>query len=268
MSLISDALKRARQEASRQDSLRQGVPYAVGLADPQVRRAPWISLLAGLGAGCILAAAVFALAFFAGWGPFHKPAVETRTAEIPAAAGPQPPSAAPVAAPAVEPAALPVAPPRVQETPAPAPPPKPVPAPPRVAEEIRPAPQVEAAPPVVRRPPPETVPAAPSPAPTAEVEPPAPAPIPAAPSPSAPAAPAGNPGDLTEGQVYTGELPVPGGGSLKLNGIVFSPDHPIAVLDGRVMGPGESVQGFTVVAIESGRVKLQGHGSTVYLAPK
>ncbi|HTG32387.1 MAG TPA: hypothetical protein VLB76_05610 [Thermoanaerobaculia bacterium] len=260
MSLISDALKRARQEAARQDSLRQGVPYAMGVADPPVRRTPWISLLAGLGAGCILAAAVFALAFFAGWGPSRKPAVETRTAEIPAAAAPQSPSAAPVAAPVVEPAALPIAPP--QEKTAPAPPPKPVPEPPRVIEERRPTPQIEVTPPVVRRPPPETVPAAPAPAPapTTEVERPAPAPV--------PAAPAENSGSLVEGQVYTGEVPVPGGGSLKLNGIVFSQDHPIAVLDGRVMGPGESVQGFTVVAIESGRVKLQGHGTTVYLSPK
>ena len=34
------------------------------------------------------------------------------------------------------------------------------------------------------------------------------------------------------------------------------------------MGPGESVGGFTIVAIESGRVKLQGHGATVFLSPK
>jgi hypothetical protein len=260
MSLISDALKRARQEAARQDSLRQGVPYAMGVADPPVRRAPWISLLAGLGAGCILAAAVFALAFFAGWGPFHKPTVETRTAEIPTAATPQPPVTEPVSAPA----ALPAVPPQEQAAPAPAP--KPAPEPPSVVEERRPAPPVETPPVVIRRTPPEVVPT--TPAPVAEVERPAPAPVPAAPTPTVPAAPAGNSGELTEGQVYTGEVPVPGGGSLKLNGIVFSQDHPIAVLDGRVMGPGESVQGFTVVAIESGRVKLQGHGTTVYLAPK
>lgn len=212
MSLISDALKRARQEAARQDSLRQGVPYAMGVADPPVRRTPWISLLAGLGAGCILAAAVFALAFFAGWGPFHKPTVETRTAEIPAAATPPSPVAAPAAsvteiAEPVAPAPLPAVPP--QEKAAPAPPPKPVPEPPRVTEERRPAPQVEATPPVVRRPPPETVPAAPSPAPaptpTAEAERPAPAPV--------PAAPAENSGSLVEGQSYTGEVPVPGEGA-------------------------------------------------------
>ena len=159
MSLISDALKRARQEASRQDSLRQGVPYAMGVADPPVRRTPWISLLAGLGAGCILAAAVFALAFFAGWGPFHKPTVETRTAEIHAAATPPSPAAASISE-SVAPAPLPVVP--LQEQAVPAPPPKPVPEPPRVIEERRPAPQVETTPPVVRRPPPETAPAAPA----------------------------------------------------------------------------------------------------------
>jgi hypothetical protein len=94
------------------------------------------------------------------------------------------------------------------------------------------------------------------------------APVPATPAQPAPTAPSADAGGLVEGTTYAGEVPVPGGGSVKLNGIVFSPDHPIAVLDGRVMGPGENVQGFTVVAIESGRVKLQGHGATVYLSPK
>jgi hypothetical protein len=68
--------------------------------------------------------------------------------------------------------------------------------------------------------------------------------------------------------VYTGEVPVPGGGAVKLNGIVFSAAQPVAVLDGRVMGPGESIEGFTIVAIESGRVKLQGYGATVFVSPK
>jgi hypothetical protein len=55
---------------------------------------------------------------------------------------------------------------------------------------------------------------------------------------------------------------------VKLNGIAFSPQNPVAVLDGRVMGPGESIQGFTLVAVESGRVQLQGYGATVYISPK
>jgi hypothetical protein len=266
MSLISDALKKARAEAARQDSLRQGVPYAVGVADAPDRRAPWISLLAGLGAGCVLAAAVFALAFFAGWGPFHKPSAETQVAAAPAVttttattattstSAPAPQAPAPATLPAVAPET---------SQPSPQAPPvaaRPVPEPPRQT-----APPVEAPPPAPRNPAPEAPPAISAPAP-------APVPTPAAPvvpTPSqAPPAPAAGSGGLVEGDTYVGEVPVPGGGSVKLNGIVFSPDHPIAVLDGRVMGPGETVQGFTVVAIESGRVKLQGHGATVYLSSK
>jgi hypothetical protein len=265
MSLISDALKKARQEAARQDSLRQSVPYAIGVADAPERRAPWISLLAGLGAGCILAVAVFALAFFAGWGPFHKPTAEARTAAVSDTSAAQPAAAAP-AAQTPAPATLPAA---SQE--APAPPPavaKPVQEIPRQIEESRPAPQIEAAPPpppVPSKSAPETAPAASAPTPA----PASPAPVPAA-APSQPpaAASATGSGGLVDGQTYVDEVPVPGGGSVKLNGIVFSSDQPIAVLDGRVMGPGEVVQGFTVLAIESGRVKLQGHGATVYLTPK
>jgi hypothetical protein len=254
MSLISDALKKARQEAARQDSLRPGLPYAVGAVDAPAARPPWISLLAGLGAGCLLAAVIFALAFFSGWGPFHKPAAETQVAAAPAAPTPAAPMPQPVTAPPPQPVA-------VVEAPAPKPAPEP---PKREPEAVRPAPQPQAPPPVVIAPHPAPESA---PAPAVEAPAPAPAPVQAAPAPAPPpqAAPEGG---LVEGSTYTGELPVPGGGSVKLNGIVYSPDHPIAVLDGRVMGPGENVQGFTVVAIESGRVKLQGHGATVYLSPK
>ncbi|HET9208805.1 MAG TPA: hypothetical protein VFR03_00320 [Thermoanaerobaculia bacterium] len=265
MSLISDALKKARQEAARQDSLQPGLPYAVGAATAPAPRAPWITLLAGLGAGCLLAAAVFAVAFFGGWGPFHKPAAQTQVAASPAAPTPAAPAPQPETAPSPKPVA-------VVEKPAP----KPVAEPPkREPEPVRPAPQAQT-PPKVTAPPrlaPEPVPApppvkaAPSPQPAAETSAPAPTPAQTAPAPAAPPQSAPE-GGLTEGSTYTGELPVPGGGSVKLNGIVYSPDHPIAVLDGRVMGPGENVQGFTVVAIESGRVKLQGHGATVYLSPK
>jgi hypothetical protein len=81
-------------------------------------------------------------------------------------------------------------------------------------------------------------------------------------------APASNASALEDGKSYVSEVPVPGGGVLRLNGIAYSPEHPIAVLDGRVMGPGETVQGFTVVDIQAGHVKLQGHGATVYVTTK
>lgn len=267
MSLISDALKKARQEAARQDSLRTGLPYAVGAVDTRPPRAPWISLLAGLGAGCLLAAAIFAMAYVGGWGPFHKPAAQTQVAAVPAAPTPAAPAPQPVTAPPSQPAVQepPPKPVAVVETPAPKP--APVPEPPkREPEAVRPAPPPQTPPAVaiVPHPAPET---APVPQPAAEPPAPAPAPVQAAPAPATPPQSAPE-GGLVEGNTYTGDLPVPGGGSVKLNGIVYSSDHPIAVLDGRVMGPGEVVQGFTVVAIESGRVKLQGHGATVYLSPK
>ncbi|MFL6236312.1 MAG: hypothetical protein ACJ76N_24485, partial [Thermoanaerobaculia bacterium] len=202
-----------------------------------------------------LAAVIFALAFFSGWGPFHKPVAGPQVAAVPEAPAPAAPAPRPVTAPPPQPVA------GVE-----APVPKPAPEPPkREPEAVRPAPQPQTPPVVIApHPAPEAAPASPpavtAPAPQPVVETPAPAPAP--PPPSAPE------GGLVEGSTYNGELPVPGGGSVKLNGIVYSPDHPIAVLDGRVMGPGENVQGFTVVAIESGRVKLQGHGATVYLSPK
>jgi hypothetical protein len=264
MSLISDALKKARQEAARQDSLQPGLPYAVGAATAPAPRAPWISLLAGLGAGCLLAAAIFAMAYFGGWGPFHKPAAQTQVAAAPPAPTSAAPSPQPVTAPPSQPAVQepPPKPVVVVETPAPKPAPEPPPK--REPEAVRPAPQSQTPPAVAITPHPVPEPA---PQPAAEAPAPAPAPVQAAPTPAAPPQSAPE-GGLVEGNTYTGELPVPGGGSVKLNGIVYSPDHPIAVLDGRVMGPGENVQGFTVVAIESGRVKLQGHGATVYLSPK
>jgi hypothetical protein len=266
MSLISDALKKARQEAARQDSLRQGVPYAMGAVEAPAR-SPLITLLAGLGAGCVLAAASFALAFFAGWGPFHKGAAPAPASRVAVAAPAPVPPAAPAAS-APEPAATLVEVPAVSTVSAtpPAAVPKPSPAAPRLETPVPPAPR------------PAPAAAAPSPLPVEPLPDPTPntAPVPTAPPPEAPApqpappvaAPAAAAGGLEEGKVYTGEVPIPGGGQVKLNGIAYSQDHPVAVLDGRVMGPGESVGGFTIVAIESGRVKLQGHGATVYLAPR
>jgi len=255
MSLISDALKKARQEAARQDSLRQGVPYAVGSVEPPSRRG-LLPVLAGLGAGCLVAGLLFAVAWGAGWGPFAHP--EAAPASQVAQAVPQPPAPA-AAAPATPPQPVEVR----EETPSPKPVQTQPAAPPSPAAETRPVPEStpQAAPPQVE-------PAAPQPAPPSIVlQPSAPVEEPRPPAPTPAPAPESS-GGLEEGKVYTGEVPVPGGGSVKLNGIAFSPEHPIVVLDGRVMGPGETVQGFTIVEIQSDRVKLQGHGTTVFVTTK
>lgn len=251
MSLISEALKKARQEAARQDAARQGVPYAVGSTEPQAARNTFLMVLAGLGAGCLLAGGVFTAAFFGGWGPFAGP----QAAPAPQVAqAPPPPAAAPSVL--VQPAPAPV---EVQEEE------EPLPVPPLAPQ---PQPQPQQAPPSIEvrptapAPQPEPVPAEPPPAPVEEEPPADPAPVPD-PVPAAPAT-----GGLVEGRTYAGEVPVPGGGTLRLNGIAFSAEHPVVVLDGRVMGTGEVVQGFTVVEIEAGRVTLEGHGATVYVSPK
>jgi hypothetical protein len=262
MSLISDALKKARQEAARQDSLRPSLPYAVGTADPPERRNLAMPLLAGLGAGCVLAAVVFGIIYLGGWGPFARSSKQAvQVAETPSPAA----TAAP---------ALPV----IEEKSKPVPPePAPTPEPPAAKApeiQLRPAP-VKPAPPVVETPAvrPEPRPAPPVPAEESRLAPPPvpiPAPVPTVAAPiGAPAPPAAvDSGGLTEGKSYVGEVPVPGGGVVKLNGIAYSPEHPIAVLDGRVVAPGETVQGFTVVEILADHVTLQGHGAKVSVSLK
>jgi hypothetical protein len=262
MSLISDALKKARQEAARQDSLRQTLPYAVGSADPPAQRNLYMPLLAGLGAGCVLAVVVFGILYLGGWGPFSR----TRKDAVQIAETPSP-VAAPRTAPSAEPApAPPVIEERAEE--------RSQPAPPTPAQEPRPKPMpVQTVPPVAETPLPRSQPApvpeqearlAPPPAPTPPPVPTVAAPI-RAPAPPAPAASNGGPED---GKAYVNEVPVPGGGVVKLNGIAFSPDHPIAVLDGRVVAPGEVVQGFTVLEIQADHVTLQGHGAKVSVSLK
>jgi hypothetical protein len=57
-------------------------------------------------------------------------------------------------------------------------------------------------------------------------------------------------------------MPLPGGGTLRLNGIAFS-EQPVALFGNKVVAPGESVAGFKVVAIEPRRVRLEGQGGMV-----
>ena len=239
MSLISDALKKARQEAARQDSLRQSLPYAVGSTDAPDRSRSSAPLLAGLAVGLLLAGGLAGLFYFVRPEPEAKP--EARIAETapPAVVREEPltPSAPPVAPQISE---------AVPETTAPAPVPAPIPevrtpevAPPREVESVpQPQPETPPAPPV----------AAPPAPPVQETAPRTPAP--------------------QESRSYVGEVPVPGGGVLRLNGIAFSTESPVAVLDGKVVVPGEVVQGFTVVEIQQNQVKLEGHGETVFVSLK
>jgi hypothetical protein len=89
----------------------------------------------------------------------------------------------------------------------------------------------------------------PAPPPAAGAQP-APQPRPTAPEPAA---------------TYVRRAPLPGGGEIALGGIAFSANQPVALLNGKVVGVGEVVEGMTVVAISPGRVDLAGRGTTLAL---
>jgi hypothetical protein len=246
MSLIDEALKRARQEAARQDEAARElryrqVPVIPGLRQPARRR--WLlpvviaaCLLAGIGIG-------LGLALSRGGGG------EDQRAAVP------PPPSAPLQAEAVPAPSVPEAPP-----PAPVPVVEEEPAPP-VVEEKPPVPEAAAPPaqPVQEEPAVADMrqreivlnPTAPSP--SAEPEP----------APSAPE-PAPVPVITEDGQTrtYQQELPLAGGGTLRLNGIAFS-DRPVALFGDKVVAPGESVAGYKVLAIELRKVRLEGQGGVV-----
>lgn len=261
MSLISDALKKARQEAARQDAAQRGLPYAVGGAEASRRGGLAGPLVAGLAAGAVLVGAGALAAYLGHWGPWRNSG-EPALAQVPpaasgsrvAAAGNEGGGAEPDPAPAIVPSAP------AEPLPSSAAPGSAPAVPPAggstVAAEAAPRPQL-ASPPVQVAPPPQ----APAVRPEAR-------PVPAPPSPSQlpPSAPeAAAPGTEGEERVYTGEVPVPGGGTLRLSGIAFS-DNPVAVIDGKIVGRGEVIQGFTIVEIQRGRVRLQGHGQNVVVA--
>ncbi|HYB52632.1 MAG TPA: hypothetical protein VEG84_02090 [Thermoanaerobaculia bacterium] len=73
---------------------------------------------------------------------------------------------------------------------------------------------------------------------------------------------------LVDGKSYSGEISIPGGARIELDGIVYSDQNPVALLNGRVLAPGEGIEGMTLSKVEPDRVELQGHGVTVYLLVK
>ena len=84
--------------------------------------------------------------------------------------------------------------------------------------------------------------------------------------PAAEAKPAGH--GLANGRTYVGEVTVPDGGKIVLEGIVYSETNPVALINGKVLPPGGVVEEFTIVSISSDRVELNGRGFTIFLALK
>lgn len=238
MSLIDEALRRARQEAARQDAARRDERYRqVPVLPPMAsrRRSPSVNpvLVGAIVAACIVAGIVIGMLL--GRGKDENSTV--------AATSSTPPVESPLPVDTPRPSIV------VEETPEPTPAPEtPAPAPIPTPEPPREVPAAEAEP----IDPPPAVDVTPIPTPVPE-PPPAETPPPAA---------------APEVRTYVREVPLPGGGALRLNGIAFSSTKPVALIDDRVLGKGESYQGFLVTDIQAGMVELQGNGMTVRVSLK
>jgi hypothetical protein len=238
VSLISEALKRARLEAARREGEERGTVYASAPAYTPRRRQPPIAVviaacaMAGLLAG---AGAFWALRGGAPGSPrpeAPKPApAPALSAPVPAPQMPEPERAVPSSASTPAPESL-------------APPSAPV------------APPIPVAPPRASAPP--APPAAP---PTKAAAAPASAPSAAKAMPAAPAPPGAPP---AEGRTYSRAVDLPGGQRLELDGIVASPTDPLAMMNRRLMAPGEVIDGYTLVRIEPKRVEMRGPDGAIF----
>jgi hypothetical protein len=60
-------------------------------------------------------------------------------------------------------------------------------------------------------------------------------------------------------------MPLPGGVKITLDGIVFSEESQVAVVNGRVLPVGGLVEGYEIVQILPDRVELERDGARVVL---
>ncbi|MCP4202778.1 MAG: hypothetical protein GY769_12700 [bacterium] len=287
MSLVNDALKKARLEAARGDAGRRGIPYPVFGRGEQAPSGLWfvalgaVILLAGIGGfllyragkqsalseqvverrpltGADSAADESPVAPVAPVSAASS-ASETEAAQAPATESPPltaNPEPEPEPEPARKPPARPAAPPegpRTEGVPLRADTPangqqEAEAAPTRSAGSASPRPTRQPAPPEPRRTAAEPGVAGPSSEPG---EPP-------------PSEPAGD-GTAVEPpeQEYLQRADVPGVGSVELGGIAWSGDRPFALVNGRVVSPGDTVSGLVVDDIQPNTVRLRGDNGTL-----
>jgi hypothetical protein len=80
--------------------------------------------------------------------------------------------------------------------------------------------------------------------------------------------PAGAVKTVEDGGTYVGEVLLADGSAVKLSGIAYSDASPVAVINGKVLGPGQGVDDVTVDKIEPERVTLRHRtGILFYLRP-
>jgi ferric-dicitrate binding protein FerR (iron transport regulator) len=71
-----------------------------------------------------------------------------------------------------------------------------------------------------------------------------------------------------DGESFSRSVSLPGGSRIELEGIVYSDTRPVALVNGKVMAPGDTVEGFTIVKISPDRIKLQDHERTISILAK
>jgi len=108
----------------------------------------------------------------------------------------------------------------------------------------------------------------PEPTPAPVVVAPTPAPPTPEPEPLPTPTPEPTPAPVPEIQTYVREIPLPEGGSLRLNGIAFSATQPVALINDKVLAKGESYQGFLVTDIQANLVELRNNGTIVRVTLK
>lgn len=107
--------------------------------------------------------------------------------------------------------------------------------------------------------------------PKVDVEPKRPSPKPPGDAPRGRTAPEAEPRPAPvamDTKTYVGEVTAPDGAKIELGGIVYSETNPVALINGKVLGPGAMVEEFTIVSIQPDRVELRGRGITMFLALK
>ena len=80
------------------------------------------------------------------------------------------------------------------------------------------------------------------------------------------AEPVAGPASDTSDESYAQQYPLPSGGAIELGGIAWSETGPFALINGRVVGPGSVIEGYTLERIRPGHVVLNGDGRRIHLS--
>jgi hypothetical protein len=237
VSLIDEALRRARQEAARQDTAKREAQYRqVPVYAPTPQRNVRPALLGAAVTLCIVAGVGIGVLLGRGGGEkeIQEP-VARSVSEAPASpvASVEEPGTVSFEESPPEPVPTPAPPPKIERQEVPA----------AAAEPVQPPPILD-----------------PEPPPPAAVEPKPAAPAPEASESEAPPAP--------EIRTYVREVPLPDGGILRLSGIAFSAAQPVALINDKVLAKGETYQGFVVTDIQANLVELRGNGMMVRVTLK